>query len=73
MDNMDRSSAQLRALADSDRRADAQALIDAFHLNAGQKRQLADVLGDPARLKALLQSAQAKKLQQQMESQKPQD
>lgn len=58
---------QARALAESGSGADAEALIAAFGLDAEQKRQLASVLGDPARIRALLQSAQAKRLAQQMQ------
>lgn len=57
---------QARALAESGSKTDAEALIAAFGLNAEQKRQLASVLGDPAQMQALLQSAQAKRLAQQM-------
>ncbi|MBQ6268022.1 MAG: hypothetical protein IJK64_09685 [Clostridia bacterium] len=58
---------QARALAESSRPADAQALIDAFGLDAQQKQKLASVLGDPAQMQALLRSEQAKRLAQQMQ------
>lgn len=58
---------QARALAESGRQADAQALIDAFGLDAQQKQKLACVLSDPAQVQALLRSAQAKRLAQQMQ------
>ena len=69
MDEAKKIPPQARALADSGGEADAAALIAAFGLDARQKRQLAAVLSDPARMQALLQSAQAKRLAEQMRAQ----
>lgn len=58
--------ARLQAMARSDSRADAAALIAAFRLDDSQKQRLQAVLGDPEKLQTLLQSARAKQLAQQM-------